>query len=67
MAELITNGDFADGDTGWTLTGSAAVITTEDLRFPDEAGTAEGDGGGQDRVHNGPRQKDPGKDARLNR
>jgi len=40
MAELITNGDFAAGDTGWTLTGSAAVITTEDLRFPDAVGTA---------------------------
>src|SRR5210317_2581390 len=23
MAELITNGDFSSGDTGWTLTGSA--------------------------------------------
>jgi len=39
MAELITNGDFANGDTGWTLTGGASVVT-EKLEIDTVAGTA---------------------------
>ena len=38
MAELITNGDFASGDTGWTLTGSATVVS-EEMRFQTSSGT----------------------------
>jgi len=39
VAELITNGDFADGDTGWTLTGGASVVS-EKLTINTDAGTA---------------------------
>ena len=39
MAELITNGDFASGDTGWTLTGAGTSVAAEKLRISTSAGT----------------------------
>jgi len=39
-SELVTNGDFSSGSTGWTLTGSAAVVSGELVMVSGVAGSA---------------------------